>query len=197
MRNISLYQLLNYRFYINLFFYFYAVAVFVLIAGCTTQNAQQLRQQNANPVNKLPLKVANIDENKIVIGQTIYVPAYSHIYFENQQQSIDLSATLSIRNTDLNNSIIVTSVRYYDTNGKLVKSYLEKPIALTSLASTDFVVERTDKSGGLGANFIVEWVAEKKVSNPVVEAVMISAANTQGISFISPGRVIKIRDQKK
>ncbi|MGB3204969.1 MAG: DUF3124 domain-containing protein [Crinalium sp.] len=195
MRTIQLGNLLNYRFYINLFFYLYLVIVYVLIAGCTVQDAHQVRQ--TNPVNQLQLKIANVDENKIVIGQTIYVPAYSHIYFENQQQAIDLSATLSIRNTDLNNSIIVTSVLYYDTNGKLVKSYLEKPITLTSLASTDFVVERTDKSGGLGASFIVEWVAEKKVSNPIVEAVMISAANTQGISFISPGRVIKNRQIKQ
>jgi hypothetical protein len=37
-------------------------------------------------------------------------------------------------------------------------------VALGSLASTDFVVERTDTSGGLGANFIVEWIAEKEVS---------------------------------
>src|SRR4028118_1380035 len=107
MPNIPLYKLLTYRFYINLFFYFYAIIVYILIAGCTVQDAQQLRQQNTNPGNQLQLKVANVDEKKIVIGQTIYVPAYSHIYFENQQQSIDLSATLSIRNTDLNNSIII------------------------------------------------------------------------------------------
>jgi hypothetical protein len=45
--------------------------------------------------------------------------------------------------------------------------------------------------GGVGANFIVEWIAEKEVSEPVVEAVMISAASNQGISFVSPGRIIK------
>ncbi len=143
------------------------------------------------------LKVVNLDKTKILMGQTIYVPVYSHIYFENKKQAIDLSATLSVRNTDIDNSIIITSVRYYDTNGKFVRQYLENPIELGSLASTDFLVERTDKSGGLGANFIVEWVAEKEVSQPVFETVMISASSAQGISFVSNGRVIKNLSPKK
>ena len=130
------------------------------------------------------------------MGQTIYVPIYSHIYYENQKEVLYLSATLSIRNTDLSNPIIITSVRYYNTEGKLIKQYLERSVELGSLASTDFVVERTDTSGGLGANFIVEWVAEKEVSEPVVEAVMISAVSNQGISFVSTGRVIKNHNNK-
>jgi hypothetical protein len=136
------------------------------------------------------------DKSKIAMGQTIYVPVYSHIYYENQKKVLYLSATLSIRNTDLSNPIIITSVRYYDTGGKLIKQYLEDPVELRSLASTDFVVERTDTSGGLGANFIVDWIARKEVSEPVVEAVMISAVSSQGISFVSPGRVIKNHNNK-
>jgi hypothetical protein len=136
------------------------------------------------------------DKSKIAMGQTIYVPVYSHIYYENQNKVLYLSATLSIRNTDLSNPIIITSVRYYDTEGKLIKHYLERPVELGSLASTDFVVERTDTSGGLGANFIVEWIAGKEVSKPVIEAVMISAVSSQGISFVSPGRVIKNHNNK-
>jgi hypothetical protein len=48
-----------------------------------------------------------------------------------------------------------------------------------------------EDQGGSGANFIVEWTAATTVSEPVVEAVMISAQAGQGISFLSPGRVIK------
>ncbi|HEY9299210.1 MAG TPA: DUF3124 domain-containing protein, partial [Phormidium sp.] len=89
------------------------------------------------------------------------------------------------------------SVQYYDSSGKLVKQYLEQPIQLSAMASTDFVVRRNDTSGGVGANFIVEWVAEKEVSKPVIEAVMIGAESTQGISFVSPGRVIKNQKNSK
>jgi hypothetical protein len=43
----------------------------------------------------------------------------------------------------------------------------------------------------------VEWVAEKEISEPVVEAVMIGTESTQGISFISPGKVIKSHNNHK
>lgn len=47
-----------------------------------------------------------------------------------------------------------------------------------------------DSRGGAGANFLVDWGAEQPISEPVVEAVMIGTASQQGISFISPGRVV-------
>ena len=179
------------------YLYLWVLTASIIFTACGLQDAQQLLHSNSHQIKQPQLKVVNVDPNKIVVGQTINVQVYYNIYFENKQQSIDLSATLSVRNTDITNAIIITSVRYYDTNGKLVRQYLEKPIELGSLVSTDFVVERTDKSGGSGANFIVEWVAEKEVSQPVVETVMISASNAQGISFVSPGRVIKSRGLKK
>lgn len=104
---------------------------------------------------------------------------------------MDLTATLSVRNTDLENPIILTAVDYYDGGGKLVRNYLDQPVELNPLASTSFIVDQTDASGGAGAAFVVEWVTEKQVSSPVIEAVMVNAAGNQGISFISPGRVIK------
>ncbi len=157
---------------------------------------------NASEVSPPPIvsspKLVTLDQNfQAATGQTIYVPIYSHIYYENRQKSFDLAATLSIRNTDLTSPMIVTAVRYYDTNGKLLRQYVEKPIQLNALASTDFVVDRNDTSGGSGANFIVEWVAETKISEPIVEAVMIGSALQQGISWISPGRVIKQTNSQK
>lgn len=179
------------------FFYLSSLLVLIALASCTLQENPQKQQSDSSQVTQPQLKVITLDDkSKIVMGQTIYVPVYSHIYYENQKNVIDLSATLSIRNTDLSNPIIITSVRYYNTQGKLIKQYLERPVELGSLASTDFVVERTDTSGGLGANFIVEWIAEKQVSEPVIEAVMISAVSSQGISFVSPGRVIDRHNKK-
>lgn len=143
-------------------------------------------------------KLVTLEQNfQAATGQTIYVPIYSHIYYENREKSFDLAATLSIRNTDLTSPMIVTAARYYDTNGKLLRQYIEKPIQLNALASTDFVVDRNDTSGGSGANFIVEWVAKTEISEPIVEAVMIGSALQQGISWISPGRVIKQTNQQK
>lgn len=181
----------------NLSLYFFSILAIIVFTSCTLRENSQKPQSDSDQVTQPHLKVVTLDDkSKIAMGQTIYVPVYSHIYYENQQKSFDLSVTLSIRNTDLTHSIIVTSVRYYDTKGKLVKQYLEQPVELDSLASTDFVVERTDTSGGSGANFIVEWIAQKTVSEPIVEAVMISAVSNQGISFISSGKVIKNHSDK-
>jgi len=55
----------------------------------------------------------------------------------------------------------------------------------------EYVIARSDDRGGTGANFIVGWGADELVFEPVVEAVMISAAGTQGLSLISPARVLE------
>ena len=47
-------------------------------------------------------------------GETIYVPAYSHIYVGSNEQPFLLTVTLSIRNIDPANSLTVTAVDYYE-----------------------------------------------------------------------------------
>lgn len=174
---------------IRLYPHFLAIA-FVVLASCTSKLEVPPKSQLAPTPVTSPQQVV-IDKNfKLAMGQTIYVPIYSHIYYGDRQEIFNLAATLSIRNVDLVNPIIITSVRYHDSEGKLVKQYLERPIKLGAIASTDFFVKRNDTSGGLGASFIVEWVAETEISQPIVEAVILGTDSQQGISLISPGRVI-------
>ena len=140
--------------------------------------------------SSLPTTKCTAGEAVHTVGQKIYVPAYSHIYYQNQKRRYPLAVTLSIRNTDEQHTLKVTSTRYVGTEGQLLKEYVETPIRLGPLASTEFFVDEQDKSGGLGASFLVEWVAEQPVYGPVVEAVMIGTAGTQAISFVSTGRVL-------
>ncbi|TWU35719.1 hypothetical protein Q31b_51540 [Novipirellula aureliae] len=127
-----------------------------------------------------------------VEGQRLYVPAYSHVYHEKGEPYF-LTVTLNIRNTDIDNEIVVTSVRYFDTSGNELRSMLKKTIKLGPLAATEFVVDRDDKSGGSGASFIVEWQAGTKVNQPLVETVMIDTQGQQGVSFIAPSVVLSER----
>jgi Protein of unknown function (DUF3124) len=176
----------------NLKPYLWAYLTVAAIVFTACSNRPVSLQQQSSPERANPLPRVTLDRTKIAIGQTVYVPIYSHIYHHNNRtNAIDLSATLSIRNTDLKNSIIITAVRYYDTKGQLLKNEIQSPVELRSLASTDFFVAANDLSGGAGANFIVEWVAEKMVEEPIIEAVMISTSSTQGISFISRGKVLQ------
>lgn len=169
-----------------------APLLFLVVTSCAPRQAERQVTPQPAPVSAQPTTSAEGDENQVV-GQTIYVPIYSHIYTRDKNRVINLSATLSLRNTDAQNPIRINSARYYDTNGALLKVYVDKPIRLAPMASTDFVVAEDDTSGGAGANFIVEWSAGVEVTEPVVEAVMISTASQQGISFVSVGRVIKER----
>ena len=59
------------------------------------------------------------------------------------------------------------------------------------------ILECLSPRQGLGANFIVEWVAQTEISEPTVEAVMLGTDLHQGISLISPGRVIKSHNNRQ
>lgn len=131
--------------------------------------------------------------DKAVVGQTIYVPAYSHIFTGNDARTFNLAVTLSVRNTDRDRPIVLSSVRYHDHDGRLVRDYLKQPLLLAPLASMDFFVKESDTSGGSSANFLVEWSAEHAVSAAIAEAAMIGTASTQGLSFICSGRVVAER----
>ena len=133
-----------------------------------------------------------IPEESAVAGQTIYVPVYSHIYFQGGKPFL-LETTLSVRNSDPDKEITINSVRYYNTAGKLIKNYLDKPLRLLPLATTEFLVEQKKIEGGSGANFILEWVSNAKVNKPVIEAVMIGVEGPSSISFVRPGVAIEKR----
>ena len=124
-------------------------------------------------------------------GQVVYIPAYSHIYHGNKETPLLLSVTLSIRNVDPKYALTVTAVNYHETEGPLVKEYITKPIVLGPLGSERFIVPQRDNTGGSGANFIVEWHADKAINPPIMESVMIGTQSQLGISFTSRGQAIQ------
>lgn len=157
-------------------------------------DAFELTLQHSPPENLETHEFVSTDLDDLtsnpVAAQTVYVPAYSHIYHGKGKPYL-LTITLSVRNTDTDNAIVVKSVRYFDTAGKEVKSYLDRPVRLPALGTTEIVVERDDASGGSGANFLVEWFAPQPVTEPIIEAVMIDTNSQQGISFARRGSVIR------
>ena len=127
------------------------------------------------------------------LGQTVYVPVYSDIYADDRYRNMPflLTATLSIRNADLTHPLTLKSVSYYDSDGHLLKQYVDKPTTIGPLVSTRYVVPESEAKGGAGAKFLVEWEAHTAVVEPIIETVMIGTKMQQGISFVSTGRVIK------
>lgn len=125
-----------------------------------------------------------------VQGQLVYVPVYSHVYHGQGKPHL-VTITLSIRNTSIDDEIVLKSVRYHGTRGMLVRSYLDKPVRIPPLGTTEVIVERDDASGGSGANFLVEWGANQPVTAPIIDALMIDTQSQQGISFALRGTVIR------
>jgi len=132
-----------------------------------------------------------IDKEDIEYNDTMYVPIYSDIYFDEANQKTLLSATLSIRNTSYTDSLYVSKIDYFNTHGDLVKSYIDKTISLMPMATVNYVIEREDESGGAGANFIVNLSAKTNRIKPIVQAVMIGQSGNKGFSFATDGYSIK------
>jgi hypothetical protein len=133
-----------------------------------------------------------IDTSLIEYEDIFYVPIYSDIYVNTQNQNSLLAATLSVRNTSYNDSLFISKIDYFNTDGDLVRNFIQKTIGLPPMASINYVIEKEDTSGGAGANFIVSLSAKKRSVKPVIQAVMIGEnGNNQGFSFLTEGYSIK------
>lgn len=168
-----------------------AVIIIVLFAATSCQSDRNNQEGSLLQGSYTIEENQSASEVKYLSGETLYVPIYSSIFHLTSSQTYELTATLSIHNIDLDDSIKVIKADYYDTDGRLIKSYVERGLILKPLQTVQIVIWEYDKSGGTGANFIVEWVSESDVNSPIVEAVMISTRGQQGVSFITTGKVIK------
>jgi len=130
-------------------------------------------------------------------GQTLYLPIYSKIWHGDQvvdgKYPIDnlLSALISIRNTSLKTPITITSARYYNTDGKLLKEYLTKPVVIGTMGTLELFVERKESDGGSGANFVIQWSSSAPTNPPIVEAVHADIRNgLRALVFVTTAKPI-------
>lgn len=138
----------------------------------------------------LPIYAAAQTTDQLSDGQSIYVPAYSHIYVGNNERPFLLTVTISIRNIDPHKSMRIKGVDYYETQGKLLKKFVPTTLTIGPLESIRYVIPEKEKVGGSGANFIIEWESDTPMNAPIAESIMIGAQSGQGISFTSRGTVI-------
>lgn len=168
-----------------------ALLAFVLLAACqsqnTNENPKKIRPSHQYTYVDVPAESANYFE-------TDYVPVYSDIYHMDGTRRFLLTATLSIRNTSLTDSVYVFRARYNDSYGKELRQYIDKTILLKPLESIEFVVEHSEDEGGAGASFLIDWGAARNANQLLIQAVMTGTSNQQGLSFLTEARVVKQRD---
>ena len=141
------------------------------------------------PVEILDEHMLDRRVNKAIVDSLIrqvYVPFYSDIYNQTRDTRTMLTATLSIRNTSIRDSLFVSTIDYYNTQGDLVRSYIDSPIYLKPMESIDYVIEQQDDSGGSGANFLIDWYSKKQLT-PLFQAVMVGGLGAQAFSFTTDG----------
>ena len=173
---------------------FISAAAFLGILFLAGYIGSQFQEMEDQLRYRAPASISGESSRKINLekGQTVYVPAYSHIYSGEGEPQL-LAITLSIRNTDPDRSIRIIEARYFDSKGELVKNYVDGIFEVAPLQTIDVLVGKQDKRGGSGANFIVTWKSDEAVYEPIIEAVMIGVAKDQNISFISPARPLAKR----
>lgn len=183
---------------VNCRFGFVAIMLIALVfsLGPSTGQAQPADQTasgslgiDAGPASGQPAATREISYR--FLGQTLFVPLYSHIYHGDRDTPFLLSATLTVRNTDPRHSILLEAVDYYDSDGKLLRTFLPESRRLLPLAATHFMIPESDAAGGSGASFQVRWGASAPAHPPLVESVMIGTRGQQGISFTSRATVLR------
>lgn len=161
------------------------LAILGLTLACENPNP------NVDVKGQDELKTHEIDhtipESEQKFQDLIYVPIYSDIYVDQQNQKSLLAATLSIRNTSYKDSLFISKIEYFNTEGDLVRSYIENAISLPPMGTINYVVEKDDETGGHGANFIVDLSARNKNVKPLIQAVMIGQTGNKGFAFSTDG----------
>ncbi len=161
----------------------YLLVVLAVICACRQE------KDEVQPVEILDEHSLDRRVNTAVVDSLIrevYVPIYSDIYNQTRDSRTLLTATLSIRNTSSRDSLFVSKIDYYNTQGDLVRSYIDSPIYLKPMESIDYVIEQQDTSGGSGANFLIDWYSKKQL-NPLFQAVMVGGLGAQAFSFTTEG----------
>ena len=128
-------------------------------------------------------------------GQVLYLPIYSHVWHgdldsKGEPAKALVSISVSIRNTDPQKPIRVTSAQYYDTDGKKLREYVNAPRTVKPMGTLELFIPRGDDTGGSGANFVIVWKSDSPASPPIVEGFHANLPAGRSIAFTTTARPI-------
>lgn len=162
----------------------------IFIVGILTLSCNTKKETSAiNPVNWKKRTVNNSLSDSLTHGTT-YLSVYSQIYDQSEHRTFDLTVTVSMRNTNMRDTIYIDKAEYFDTKGKSIRKYLNETIYIAPMETIEIVINEMDQEGGTGANFLFDWRSPSKLNEPLFEGVMISTSGQQGLSFTTTGKRI-------
>lgn len=145
---------------------------------------------SVNPENWSKRSVNIITKDSLEYGKS-YLAIYSQIYSRTERHTVNLTSMVSMRNTSDQDTIYLLRAEYYDTHGRSVRKYFDKPIFLAPLETTEIIIDEVDVTGGTGSNFIIEWKKQVTSPEPIFEGIMTSAIGQQGLSFTTNSKRIQ------
>ncbi|MEB8328813.1 DUF3124 domain-containing protein [Flavobacteriaceae bacterium KMM 6897] len=163
-----------------------SICLFLFFIVITVGCEESKEVSHMNPINWEKRTIELNPKDSLVYGSS-YLSIYSEIYDRSQKGTHNLTATASMRNISSKDSIYILRTDYYDTQGKLIRTYFDKPVFIRPLETIHIVIDQDDNHGGAGANFTIQWAVNKNTHEPLFEAVMISTTGQQGISFTTHG----------
>jgi hypothetical protein len=166
------------------------ILIFIFFISAISCVEKNLNTEANQMLNNRQISEQTTDLAQGDINQTIYVPIYSEIYNRTKESRVLLTATLSIRNTSETDTLFISRVAYFNTEGTLVRQYVEQSIYLKPMETVDYVIAEKDEVGGAGANFLIDWYANKPIK-PLFQAVMMGAVSNQAFSFTTEGLNVK------
>ena len=128
-------------------------------------------------------------DSTLEIGSS-YLSIYSEIYSQNEKNTRGLTVTVSMRNPNMDDTLYMTDIHSYNTSGEEIKQFVKKPVFIRPMETLELVIEEDDNHNGTGGNLILDWAHKKGNVDPIFEAVMISTAGQQGISFVTTAKRI-------
>jgi len=161
------------------------LCISILFISC--ENSKEI--SSIAPINWEKRTLNSKLSDTLQIGKS-YLSVYSQIYSTTEHRTHNLTVTVSMRNTNLKDSIFINNASYFDTEGNLIRTYFNKPIFLKPMETVEIVIDELDKQGGTGANFIFDWAIKQTSNEPLFEGIMISTSGQQGLSFSTTGKKI-------
>lgn len=165
--------------------------ILILFIALTINSCDQKKGISSIHQENWENRTIDFKQNDSLTAGSTYLAVYSQIYSRSEHRTQDLTVTVSMRNINLTDTVYVVKARYFDTNGKEIRSYIKKPIFLAPMETAEIVIDEIDKEGGTGANFLFDWKIGKNANEPFFEGVMISTSGQQGLSFTTQGKRIE------
>ncbi|MFG6687422.1 DUF3124 domain-containing protein [Mariniflexile sp. HNIBRBA6329] len=167
----------------------YSLFILIVILFFNYSCEKEKEISSVHPTNWKHRTVNHPLSDSLEKGKT-YLSVYSEIYSETEHRVHSLTATVSLRNINTNDTVYIDKAIYYNTHGEAIRTYFNETIFIAPMETVEIVIDEHDKTGGTGANFLFNWSIKPQSNAPYFESVMISTSGQQGISFTTQGKTI-------